>query len=154
VNRNRILIGVFALSVIGNFFAAGFFLIPFLMEPDKKLGRLVQLAGISRAPDELMDRIDERLRSDRSSMEKAFAEMRAAREAVRVEMRAESVDQARLDSAFRTLRDKTNLLQEQVQVSVGAAVVGAPAELRAGIRSRQADKEAGERAKSGDPRPQ
>jgi hypothetical protein len=154
VNRNRILIGVFALSVIGNFFAAGFFLIPFLMEPDKKLGRLVQLAGISRAPDELMDRIDERLRSDRSSMEKAFAEMRAAREAVRVEMRAESVDQARLDSAFRTLRDKTNLLQEQVQVSVGAAVVGAPAELRAGIRSRHADKEAGERAKSGDPRPQ
>jgi hypothetical protein len=147
VSRDRILITVCVLSLVGNLFAAGFFLMPLLTGPDQKLGRLVSLAGISRAPDGLMTRIDERLQADRTSMEKAFTEMRAAREAVRVEMRADPVDQARLDGAFRTLREKTSLLQEQVQISVGAAVKDAPAELRAGIRSRHADNGEGTQTK-------
>jgi uncharacterized membrane protein len=136
IASRRVILGALGLSLLLNLFLAGFVLVPKLTHDDKRVARLAGIAGVGRAPPELMDRIEQQFDTDREGIKAAFDGLRQARGEVREAMRAEPLDRATLDAALARLRDESVVLQQQVQSSVVTAVADAPAELREQIESR------------------
>lgn len=123
------------LSVASNLVIAGFALSRFAppRPPRDNLIERIVAIGIRAFPPALQDTIQEGVRAERDEIRIRLDAVQAARIQMFEAMRADPFDRAALDAAFADFRQRTEDLQEAGQAIVGAAVAGAPADVRADI---------------------
>jgi uncharacterized membrane protein len=121
-----VLLVVLVASLAINFFGLGLWVVGAEHPSDRRIAHFAAIAALGRAPHALRQRVETQLRADRGNIREAVHAVRAARHDVRQAMRAEPFDQAKLDAAFATLRNKVDRMQVLVHAAVGRAVAAAP----------------------------
>jgi uncharacterized membrane protein len=121
------LLVVLVLTLALNFFGLGFLVVGAEHPSASRIARFAAIAALGRAPGPLRHRVESELHADRGAIRDAIHAVRDARRSVREAMRADPFDQARLDTAFGTLRQRVGEMQELVHSAVGRAVAAAPA---------------------------
>lgn len=132
-------IAIFAvlfLSLAANFVVAGFAAARFRGPPPggpNFIERIVAI-GIRAFPPPIQSAIQQRSEAERDQLRRLVEGVQDARMRMFEAMRADPFDAAALDAAFAEMRARVSELQQAGQEIVGAAVAGAPADVRIKIR--------------------
>jgi hypothetical protein len=118
-------------SLAANLLVAGFVVSRFAGPgPAGEIDRIV-LLGIRAFPPEIQADIMDQMGAYRDEFRSRLEAVRAARQQMFEDMRAEPFDRTRLDRTFTDMRDKTNEIQAIGQRIIADAIANAPPDVRA-----------------------